>query len=72
MTAVESLPAYKAAESVADRRGDNLTSLISAYLAGYAAGGADEVPEGYVTFATREEAGEHMRKVMTEASSSRH
>ncbi|WP_291527647.1 hypothetical protein [Bifidobacterium sp. UBA744] len=67
MTAIESLPVYKAAEVVADRRGDNLTSLLSAYLAGYAAGGNDEVPEGYVTFASREDAGEHMRRIMSGA-----
>lgn len=39
MTSVESLPVYKTAEKVAESRGDNLTSLISAYLSGYVAGG---------------------------------
>ena len=39
MTAVESLPVYKTAEEVAESRGDNLTSLIGAYLAVYVAGG---------------------------------
>ena len=39
MTAVESLPAYASAEAVAKSRGDNLISMINAYLAGYATGG---------------------------------
>ncbi|TPF91631.1 hypothetical protein BW14_11870 [Bifidobacterium sp. UTBIF-68] len=40
MTAVESLPAYASAEAVAKRKGDNLISIINAYLAGYASAGA--------------------------------
>lgn len=48
MTAVESLPAYAEAEAVARRRGDNLISLLNAYLAGYAAGNTPERDErGY-------------------------
>ena len=39
MTAVESLPVYKKAEEVARSRGDDLTSLIGAYLSGYVAAG---------------------------------
>lgn len=38
MTMVESLPAYASAEAVAKSKGDNLLSMINAYLAGYAAG----------------------------------
>lgn len=41
MTTVESLPAYTAAEAVARHKGDNLISMINAYLAGYASGGLD-------------------------------
>jgi len=40
MTAIESLPAYREAEAAAERRGDNLGSLIDAFLAGYAKGAA--------------------------------
>lgn len=40
MTAVESLPAYASAEAVAKSKGDNLISIINAYLAGYASAGA--------------------------------
>ncbi len=39
MTAVESLPAYASAEVVAKSKGDNLISMINAYLAGYASAG---------------------------------
>ena len=39
MTVVESLPAYASAEAVAKSRGDNLISMINAYLAGYASAG---------------------------------
>lgn len=39
VTIVESLPAYASAEAVARRKGDNLISLLNAYLAGYASGG---------------------------------
>lgn len=39
MTSVESLPVYKTAKKIAESRGDDLTSLIGAYLAGYIAGG---------------------------------
>lgn len=35
---LESLPVYKTAEKVAESRGDDLTSLIGAYLSGYIAG----------------------------------
>ena len=38
MTAIESLPAYREAETVAERRGENLSSLIDAFLSGYARG----------------------------------
>lgn len=38
MTAIESLPAYRKAEAEAERRGENLSSLIDAFLAGYARG----------------------------------
>ena len=38
MTAIESLPAYREAEVAAKRRGENLGSLIDAFLAGYARG----------------------------------
>lgn len=34
MTAIESLPAYRKAEAEAERRGENLSSLIDAFLAG--------------------------------------
>lgn len=37
MTMVESLPAYSSAEAEARIKGDNLISMINAYLAGYAA-----------------------------------
>ena len=40
MTAIESLPAYREAEVAAKRRGENLGSLIDAFLAGYARGAA--------------------------------
>lgn len=40
MTAIESLPAYREAEVAAKRRGENLGSLIDAFLAGYARGDA--------------------------------
>lgn len=43
MTAIESLPAYREAEVAAKRRGENLGSLIDAFLAGYA-GRRDEQP----------------------------
>lgn len=39
MTAVESLPVYKKAEEIAQSRGDDLTTLIGAYLSGYVAAG---------------------------------
>ena len=39
MTAVESLQVYKEAEKIARSRGDDLTSLIGAYLSGYVAAG---------------------------------
>ncbi|WP_034528363.1 CopG family transcriptional regulator [Bifidobacterium stellenboschense] len=42
MTMVESLPAYAAAAAVAKSRGDNLLSMINAYLAGYASAGAPD------------------------------
>lgn len=35
MTAVEALPVYKKAKEIAQSRGENLTSLIGAYLSGY-------------------------------------
>lgn len=80
MTAVESLPVYKAAALVAEKRGDNLVSLISAYLSGYAAGGADggagmdasymseSVLPGEVVCHTPEEARAHMDRIIAEAS----
>lgn len=39
MTMIESLPGYAEAEAVAKARGSNLVDMISAYLAGIAAGG---------------------------------
>lgn len=39
MTAVEALPVYKKAKEIAQSRGENLTSLIGAYLSGYVAAG---------------------------------
>ena len=39
MTMIESLPGYAEAEAVAKARGSNLVDMISAYLAGVAAGG---------------------------------
>lgn len=44
MTAIESLPAYREAEVAAKRRGENLGSLIDAFLAGYARGAATPQP----------------------------
>lgn len=54
MTMVESLPAYASAAAVAKSKGDNLLSMINAYLAGYASAGAPvDVPvdaDGYPVF----------------------
>lgn len=54
MTMVESLPAYASAEAVAKSKGDNLISMINAYLAGYASAGTPvKVPvdaDGYPVF----------------------
>ncbi|MBT1175183.1 hypothetical protein JS530_06685 [Bifidobacterium sp. LC6] len=53
MTMVESLPAYASAEAVAKRKGDNLISLLNAYLAGYASAGTpvDDAAMGKVLHA---------------------
>ena len=62
MTTLENLPLYKQADAIARQRGENVLSMINAYLAGYVAGAGtagdvlnrtepvkseSDVPEGY-------------------------
>ncbi|WP_158275798.1 hypothetical protein [Bifidobacterium catulorum] len=42
MTTLESLPAYAQAESAARLKGVNITDLVNAYLAGFAAGASSD------------------------------
>ena len=64
MTAIESLPGYSEAEAVAKARGSNLVDMISAYLAGIAAGG-----DPVTVMRTPDEVREHFGRLMDEAES---
>lgn len=63
MTMIESLPGYAEAEAVAKARGSNLVDMISAYLAGVAAGG-----DAVTVMRTPDEVRDHFDKLMDEAS----
>ena len=61
MTTIESLPGYTDAEAVSKARGSNLVDMVSAYLAGVAAGG-----DAVAVMHTPDEVREHFGHLMNE------